>query len=239
MFISNATFTNTGSTVFRLHVCTATFQHLVISTAVYSYIFPFFSFGFKISSFLFLTTDYDHLQFFPCCLCFVDNCNTRTCHDYCWHNCKETEVGTITDFFRRRRPKTGTKRSQTGGRATACSSWGTLTQNCISPAGVAMGMSSNVVNTPVGVMGTSWQLAISSRNMLTCSLALLNWCLRETGVVACVCAVSGGPSLHSSGTQHGGPRGLALAIVAMVTIKGIIDRVQQKKLCDWLRWKLS
>ena len=89
-------------------------------------------------------------------------------------------------ILRRRRPKTGTKRSQTGGRATACSSWGTLTQNCISPAGVTMGMSSNVVNTPVSVMGTSWQLEISSQNMLTCSLALLNWCLRETGVVACV-----------------------------------------------------
>ena len=93
-------------------------------------------------------------------------------------------VYTIKKAVRRRQPKTGTKRSQTGGRAAACSSWGTLTQNCISPAGVAMGMSSNVVNTPVSVMGTSWQLAISSRNMLTCSLALLNWCLRETGVVA-------------------------------------------------------
>ena len=35
-----------------------------------------------------------------------------------------------------------------------------------------------------------------------------------------------------STVAHGG---LALAIVAMVTIKGIIVRVQQKKLCDWLR----
>ena len=78
-------------------------------------------------------------------------------------------------ILRRRRPKTGTKRSQTGGRATACSSWGTLTQNCISPAGVAMGMSSNVVNTPVSLMGTSWQLAISSQNMLTCSLVIQYW----------------------------------------------------------------
>ena len=25
----------------------------------------------------------------------------------------------------------------------------------------------------------------------------------------------------------------------MVTIKGIIVRVEQEKLCDWLRWKLS
>ena len=39
-----------------------------------------------------------------------------------------------------------------------------------------------------------------------------------------------------STVAHGG---LALAIVAMVTIKGIIVRVEQKKLYDWLRWKLS
>ena len=95
--------------------------------------------------------------------------------------------------LRRRRPKTSNKLSQTRGRATACSSGGTLTQICYSPAGVTMGMSSNAVNTPVGVMGTSWQLAISSWNMLTCSLALLYWCLRETRAVACVWCGFGRP----------------------------------------------
>ena len=54
----------------------------------------------------------------------------------------------IAAFMRRERPKTSTKLSQTGG-STTCSSRGTLTQNCISPVGVAMGMSSNVVNIPV------------------------------------------------------------------------------------------
>ena len=34
-------------------------------------------------------------------------------------------------------------------------------------------------------------------------------------------------------------RGLALVIVAMVIIKGIIVRLEQKKLCGRLRWKLS
>ena len=156
-----------------------------------------------------------------------------------WRLCKNPELILITIFLRRRRPKTSNKLSQTRGRATACSSGGTLTQICYSPAGVTMGMSSNAVNTPVSVMGTSWQLAISSWNMLTCSLALLYWCLRETRAVACVWRGFGRPLPPLIRHLARWPMWATLAIMVMVTIKGIIVRVEQMMLSERLRWKLS
>ena len=59
MFISNATFTNI--TVFHINVCTGTFQHLVISTAVHSYFFFLLIWFLNLFSFLFLMIGYDHL----------------------------------------------------------------------------------------------------------------------------------------------------------------------------------
>ena len=102
-----------------------------------------------------------------------------------------------------------------------------------------MGMSSNAVNTPVGVMGTSWQLAISSWNMLTCSLALLYRCLRETRAVACVWRGFGRPLPTLIRHLALWPMWATLAIMVMVTIKGIIVRVEQMMLSERLRWKLS
>ena len=85
-------------------------------------------------------------------------------------------------------------------------------------------------------MGMAWQLAISLRNMLKCSLALLNWCLQETKLVACVWRGFKKPIAPLIRRLAWWPTRLTLVIVAMVTIQVNIDKVEQRKLCDWLRW---